>query len=54
MHETAERDDTLQDLSDPALITLWATVRVKVALGDDSSRARYETVRAEYERRMTS
>jgi hypothetical protein len=52
MNTTAETGSTLQQLSDPALITLWSLARVKLALGDRASRATYDAARAEYERRM--
>jgi hypothetical protein len=47
-----EKQGTLQQLSDPALLSPWSTTRVRVALGDSGSKPRYDAVRAEYERRM--
>jgi hypothetical protein len=52
MNPPAETDSTLQELSDPALISLWSRTRVKVALGDRASRPAYDAARAEYERRL--
>jgi hypothetical protein len=47
----AEKQGNLRELSDPALIALWARARHSLALGH-GSRATYDAARAEYERRL--
>jgi hypothetical protein len=53
MNAPAETDRTLQELSDPELIAIWAEARQRLALGQGSKSA-YELARAEYERRVAS
>ncbi len=53
MNTPAGTDSTLQELSDPELIALWARARQRLALGQGSKSA-YELARAEYERRVAS
>jgi hypothetical protein len=51
LDKQAEQQGNLRELSDPALIALWARARHCLALGQ-GSRATYDAARAEYERRL--